>query len=176
MIKDALLAHRPQETHMLLNSGALLSYRCRPSALSGSRFSSVGSLIAVTEYLAPRAQLSPFLSKTKQSSSMYGSYYSTVGSPVSRNWLCVCRHVFKESIDNTKPHISSFFRQKLSLLAPKITIRAPDWIAHSKQWHLCDCMSRHACQSLKILRLIVTPTHFCCDNILWLSFPVITSL
>lgn len=30
---------------------------------------------------------------------------------------------------------------------------------------LCNCMTRHACQSLKILSVRVTPTHFCCHNI-----------
>lgn len=76
-------------------------------------FSSAGSLIAVTEYLTLRAQLSPFLSKTKQSSSsMYGSCYTIVEFSMSRNWLCVCTDVFKKGIDNTKPELSSFFRKK----------------------------------------------------------------
>lgn len=42
IIKEALLAHGPQAAHTLLNPGALLSYHCPPSALSGSCFPLLG--------------------------------------------------------------------------------------------------------------------------------------
>ena len=106
-------------------------------------FSSVGSLIAVIEHLAPRAQLSPFLSKTKQSGSMYSSYFTTVGSPVSGNWLCVCRHALKESIYNAKPHLSGFFRQKISTQNPNQSTRLALLLeAVSSLWlHEQTCLS-----------------------------------
>lgn len=44
---------------------------------------------------------------------------------------------------------------------------------HNVRLTPCVCMSRHACQSLKILRGTDTPTHFCFQNTIQLSLLLI---